>query len=77
MAKRPGELRGWEEIAKHLEIPIPTARTYADVRGMPVFKLGESKSAVVVAYADQLNEWWRKMLRPRAPKKAFPRTRAA
>lgn len=77
--RRPGELRGWIAIAKHLDVPVTTAMEWADVRGLPVMKLGDWRGATVIAYADQLNAWWAKMLKPRLPrglKKAVP-SRAA
>jgi len=69
------ELYGWKSIAAYLGrkrggVSVLTAQKWATEYDMPILKVGNSKSAGVMAYTDQLDEWWRtKMLRPRLVKK--------
>lgn len=59
------ELRGWKSIAGYLGIPWKTAIQYANKLGLPVRKLGDGRNSPVVAFADELDAWKRRVLKPR------------
>jgi hypothetical protein len=65
----PIELRGWKAIAAHLRIGVRTALEYADdptlTPAMPVRKIGNSRTSLIIAYSDELDAWWRAIQKPR------------
>ena len=65
----PIELRGWKDIAGHLRIGVRTAIAYADdpkmEPPMPVRKIGNARTSIIIAYSDELERWWRAIQKPR------------
>ncbi len=63
LTRKPGELRGWKEIAGYLKVGTLTAMRYANDREMPV----RTFFGRVIAFSDEIDAWLDKMLVPRPP----------
>ena len=55
MADEP--VRGWKEIARHLDTSERTAQRWERTLGMPVRRMGSDRGWAVCAYPNELDEW--------------------
>jgi len=57
--KRPRgvKLQSWKEIADYLGVTVRSAQRWEKIAGLPVRRLGRGRSARVVAFTGELDEW--------------------